>query len=100
MAIDAVSLSRVGRTVGRRPPARLPRPRRSAVSAHMVEQLVSAVESSNTQANAAIDGMLNKTADVHDAMIALQRSELALQLAVQVRNKLVQAYQDVMRMPI
>jgi flagellar hook-basal body complex protein FliE len=37
---------------------------------------------------------------VHDAMIALQRSELALQLAVQVRNKLVQAYQDVMRMPI
>jgi flagellar hook-basal body complex protein FliE len=66
----------------------------------MVEQLVSGVESSNTQANTAIDGMLNKTGDVHDAMIALQRSELALQLAVQVRNKLVQAYQDVMRMPI
>ena len=44
--------------------------------------------------------MVNKTADVHDAMIALQRSELALQLAMQVRNKLVQAYQDVMRMPI
>ena len=66
----------------------------------MFEQLVSSVESSNTQANAAIDGMVNKTADVHDAMIALQRSELALQLAVQVRNKLVQAYQDVMRMPI
>ena len=68
--------------------------------ADMVGQLVSGVESSEKQANAAVDGMLNKTADVHDAMIALQRSELALQLVVQVRNKFVQAYQDIMRMPI
>ncbi len=34
------------------------------------------------------------------AMIALQRAEMSLQLTVQVRNKLVQAYQDIMRMPI
>jgi flagellar hook-basal body complex protein FliE len=33
-------------------------------------------------------------------MIALQRAEMALQLTVQVRNKVVQAYQDIMRMPI
>ena len=38
--------------------------------------------------------------DVHDAMIALQRAELTLQLTVQIRNKLVQAYQDIMRMPV
>jgi flagellar hook-basal body complex protein FliE len=68
--------------------------------ADMVSQLVSGVEGSEQQANAAIEGMLNKTADVHDAMIALQRSELSLQLVVQVRNKFVQAYQDIMRMPI
>jgi flagellar hook-basal body complex protein FliE len=68
--------------------------------ADMVNQLVSGVESSEQQANAAIDGMLNRTTDVHDAMIALQRSEMALQLVVQVRNKFVQAYQDIMRMPI
>ncbi len=66
----------------------------------MLGKLVSGVETSTTQANTAIDAMVNKTGDVHDAMIALQRSELALQLAVQVRNKFVQAYQDVMRMPI
>ena len=35
-----------------------------------------------------------------DAMIALQRAEMTLQLTVQIRNKLVQAYQDVMRMPV
>ena len=36
----------------------------------------------------------------NDAMIALQRAELTLQLTVQVRNKLVQAYQDIMRMQV
>jgi flagellar hook-basal body complex protein FliE len=44
--------------------------------------------------------MLNKTGEVHDAMIALHHAETALQLTVQIRNKLVQAYQEVMRMPI
>ena len=44
--------------------------------------------------------MLKGTGDVHEAMIALQRAELTLQLTVHVRNKLVQAYQDIMRMPI
>jgi flagellar hook-basal body complex protein FliE len=33
-------------------------------------------------------------------MLALQRAEVSMQLTVQVRNKLVQAYQDLMRMPI
>ena len=44
--------------------------------------------------------MMEKTGDVHDAMIALQREELSLQLTVQIRNKLVSAYQEIMRMPI
>jgi flagellar hook-basal body complex protein FliE len=103
MAVDPVSLARVaelpgaGHAVG---VGASGKPTAAGGFGSMVEQLVSAVESSNAQANTSIDGMVNKTGDVHDAMIALQRSELALQLAVQVRNKLVQAYQDVMRMPI
>ncbi len=62
--------------------------------------LVSSVDSSAATANKAVAGMLDKTGDVHDAMIALQRAEMSLQLTVQIRNKLVQAYQDVMRMPV
>jgi flagellar hook-basal body complex protein FliE len=30
----------------------------------------------------------------------MQRADMMLQLTVQIRNKVVQAYQDVMRMPI
>ena len=63
-------------------------------------RLVEAVEGSATEANTAVDKMLAGTGDVHDAMIALQHSELTLQLTVQVRNKLVQAYQEIMRMPV
>jgi flagellar hook-basal body complex protein FliE len=72
----------------------------SSTFASTLGSLVEGVERSTAQANAAVGGMLDKSVDVHDAMIALQRSELSLQLVVQVRNKLVQAYQDIMRMPI
>jgi flagellar hook-basal body complex protein FliE len=62
--------------------------------------LIENTDTSADQANTAVDGMLNKSVDVHDAMIALQRAEMTLQLTVQIRNKLVQAYQDIMRMPV
>ena len=58
------------------------------------------VEEAAAEANDAVTGMVDKTVDVHDAMIALQRAEMTLQLTVQIRNKLVGAYNDIMRMPI
>jgi flagellar hook-basal body complex protein FliE len=44
--------------------------------------------------------MVTGTGDVHQAMIALQQAEMTLQLTVQIRNKLMTAYQDIMRMSI
>lgn len=68
--------------------------------ADSLRRLVDSAEESSTDANKAVGNMLDGSGDVHDAMIALQRAELSLQLTVQVRNKLVQAYQDIMRMPV
>ena len=62
--------------------------------------MVESVEQQGADANSAVSNMLDKSGDVHDAMIALQRAEMSLQLTVQIRNKLVSAYQDIMRMPI
>lgn len=62
--------------------------------------LLSKVEESSGEANDAVSKMIDGTGDVHSAMIALQHADVMLQLTVQVRNKLVQAYQDVMRMPV
>ena len=63
-------------------------------------RLVNAVESSEADSNNAIGKMLDGSGDVHDAMIAMQRADLTFQLSLQVRNKMVQAYQEIMRMPI
>jgi flagellar hook-basal body complex protein FliE len=63
-------------------------------------KLLGSVEQESGAANDAISRMLAGTGDVHEAMIAMQRADMMLQFTVQVRNKLVQAYQDVMRMPI
>jgi flagellar hook-basal body complex protein FliE len=65
-----------------------------------LNRMIGAVESSNAQANQATIGMVDGTVDVHDAMIALQRADLTFQLTVQIRNKLVNAYQELMRMPV
>lgn len=36
--------------------------------------------------------------DIHGAMIAVERADLSFQLMMQVRNKIVSAYQEVARM--
>jgi len=65
-----------------------------------LQRLLEATEQSSAEANGRVSAMLDGRGDVHDAMIALQRAEMTLQLTVQVRNKLLQAYQEVMRMPV
>ena len=44
--------------------------------------------------------MLGQSDQLHSAMISLQESSLALGLMVEVRNKLVESYQELMRMPV
>jgi flagellar hook-basal body complex protein FliE len=68
--------------------------------AEALQKLVSSVEEATGQSNSAVVGMLDGTVDVHDAMIAMQQADIALQMTMQIRNKLVQAYQEIMRMPI
>jgi flagellar hook-basal body complex protein FliE len=68
--------------------------------ADSLSKLIDGVENTQANANVAITDMVENDGEVHDAMIAMQRAEMSLQLTVQVRNKLVSAYQEIMRMPI
>lgn len=48
------------------------------------------------QADAKVGQLLNGNGqDVHSAMIAVEKASLAFEMMVQVRNKIVQAYQQV-----
>jgi flagellar hook-basal body complex protein FliE len=77
-----------------------PQPAGDAGSGSVFERMLDAVDGAAGAANDATARMVNGTGDVHEAMIALQQADLALQFAVQIRNKLVQAYQEISRMPV
>jgi len=51
------------------------------------------------KASDAVTGLLNgKGVEIHDAMIATQKADMAFELSLQVRNKAVAAYQQMMGM--
>lgn len=41
-----------------------------------------------------------EAANLHDVMIQLEQARLAFQLAIQVRSRVLEAYQDMMRMQL
>lgn len=67
-----------------------------AVLGRALDGVVQAGHQADAQAVTAINGGGNLT----DVATAVSHAELALQSAVAIRDKVVQAYQDVMRMPI
>ena len=57
------------------------------------------VEGFRANAHQQVDSFLaGENEDVHQVALATQRAELAFEMFLQVRNKVVQAYQEVMRM--
>ena len=38
--------------------------------------------------------------NLHETMILLEKAEISFKLMMQVRNKIVEAYQEIMRMPV
>lgn len=50
--------------------------------------------------NAILESNTGGSADLHDVMIAMEKADISLKLLVQVRNKAVDAYQEIMRMQV
>jgi flagellar hook-basal body complex protein FliE len=67
----------------------------------MLEGLVGNVEQSQTQAQQAVNNFLTGgNEELHSVALASQRASLEFELFVQVRNKVVSAYQEVMKMQL
>ena len=59
------------------------------------------VNHAQLESNEQIQQMLSgDIQDVHSAMIAVQKADLSFQMMMQVRNKLFDAYQEIMRMQV
>ncbi|MFO7839127.1 MAG: flagellar hook-basal body complex protein FliE [Desulfosalsimonadaceae bacterium] len=50
--------------------------------------------------NTALEVNTGGPANLHDAMIAMEKADISLRLMVQVRNKAVDAYKEIMRMQV
>lgn len=49
---------------------------------------------------AQLDLISGNARDMHTAVLAVEKASLALNLVVSVRNKALEAYQEIMRMPV
>jgi len=68
------------------------------------ETLKSAVGEANRlqqEADVAVKELATgKDKDIHNTMIALEKAEVSFQLMMQVRNKIISAYETIMRMNV
>jgi flagellar hook-basal body complex protein FliE len=64
-----------------------------------LQQSIDQAEGAQGDATTQVVQLLNgQGADLHTAMIAVEKADLSFQLMMQVRNKIVQAYQQISNM--
>jgi flagellar hook-basal body complex protein FliE len=67
----------------------------------VLEGIIGHVEQSQTQAQRSTESFLTGgNEELHSVALAAQRASLEFELFLQVRNKVVQAYQEIMRMQV
>lgn len=67
--------------------------------ASMFRSMVDTTTGLEQKANDAVTGLMNGSGvELHEAMIATQKADMSFELALQVRNKAVAAYQQLMSM--
>jgi len=65
----------------------------------LLESAIGGVENIRQESTQAVEKFLaGEGGELHTTVLATQRAELAFQLFLQVRNKVVDAYQEIMRM--
>ena len=66
-----------------------------------IKDAVESIDSTQKAAEQTIaDAVSGKTPDLHKTIVALQTADLKFQLGLQVRNKLIGAYEEIMRMQV
>ncbi len=91
-----------GFQVGERAPSPKGEKEKGTVSfGDMLKDSIQKVNTLQMEAEAAVEDLaLNRNPDVHSTMIAMEKAGLSFELMMQIRNRLVAAYEELMRMPV
>lgn len=85
-------------------PEALPKPTSEASETPFSDYVKRSLDDVNRQmltADQAIDDLATgKNQDIHNTMIAMQKAEISFELVMQIRNKLMDAYDEIRRMSI
>jgi len=66
----------------------------------VLKDVVSAVTEAGRKSDAQSQGMASGKANIVDVVTAVSETEVAIQALVSVRDKVIQAYEEIVRMPI
>src|SRR6185295_4722336 len=99
---DIVQFPQIGRLL---PPSEMPAPAGPTGDAHpfagVLKNSIEEVNKLQQKAEAAITALATgEKASLHDTMIAMEQADLSFRRMMQVRNKIVDAYQEIMRMQV
>ena len=83
------------------PDARATQETGSASFGSMLTHSLNEVSQLQAAADNAVDDLATgQQKDIHQTMIALEKADVAFQLLMQVRNKIIAAYETIMRMQV
>jgi len=70
-------------------------------SGNFFEELVSKVGDLQSQADSKIKNMVTgESRELHEVMLSVEKANISFQFLTQVRNRAMEAYQEIMKMPV
>ena len=67
----------------------------------MIRDAINSVDQASKTADKQVEDVVSgKSENIHEVMISLQKAQLSFQLMLEVRNKAIEAYQELSRMQI
>lgn|SRR5690554_2352197 len=68
---------------------------------HMLSDAIQKINDTQIASDRETEKLINgQTTNLHDVMIAAEKASVTLQVSLEIRNKVIEAYQEVMRMPL
>ena len=66
-----------------------------------LNNVINEVNKLQSEADQSVNSLVSgKNSDIHKTMIAMEKADISFRLMMQIRNKAIEAYQEVMRMQV
>ena len=95
----SLSVSSIGSVSGLQPLKPVEQTDKAGAFQNVLEGTIKQLESMHDDASSAVQKFLTgENEELHTTVLAVQKAEVAFDLGLQVRNKVISAYQEIMRM--